>query len=112
MIDEYRFGKISIDGREYHSDVIIYPDRVDEKWWRKEGHRLCEEDLEKALAADPEILIIGTGAHGLMAIPIETRRRIESRGIKLVAEKTKKACKTYNKLSPTARVVSCLHLTC
>jgi hypothetical protein len=45
MIESYDFGVLRIDGKEYHSDVIIYPEsspggcRVDGSWWRKQGHR-------------------------------------------------------------------------
>jgi hypothetical protein len=112
MIDSYSFGNISVDGKEYHSDVIIYPDRVDSSWWRKEGHRLSIEDLTDALAAKPEILIVGKGAYGCMSIPPDTRSHIESQGIQLVAENTQEACEKHNELSQTARVVTCLHLTC
>lgn len=112
MIDSYSFGSISIDGKEYHSDVIIYPDRVNSNWWRKQGHRLCIEDLTEALAAKPEILIVGKGAYGCMSVPEETQTHVESLGIKLLAENTEEACEVHNKLSKTARVVTCLHLTC
>jgi hypothetical protein len=112
MIDKYSFGSITIGGKEYHSDVIIYPDRVDSSWWRKEGHRLSIEDLAEALDAKPEILIVGKGAYGYMSVPAETQKHIESLGIKLIAENTKEACDTHNNLSKTARVVTCLHLTC
>ena len=112
MIDSYSFGNISINGKEYHSDVIIYPDRVDGNWWRKEGHRLSMEDLTDVLAAKPEVLIVGKGAYGCMSIPRDTRTQIESQGIQLTAENTKEACDKHNELSQTARVVTCLHLTC
>ena len=32
MIESYKFGEIVIDGTTYTSDVIIYPDNVDDKW--------------------------------------------------------------------------------
>ncbi len=112
MIETYSFGDVRIDGKEYHSDVIIYPDRVESNWWRKEGHRLSIEDLTEVLAANPEILIVGKGAYGCMSIPPETQTHIQSLGIKLLAENTKEACDAHNKLSKAARVVTCLHLTC
>jgi len=49
-IDQYAFGKIVIDGKTYTSDVIIYPEKVDASWWRKEGHRLQPADLEKIVS--------------------------------------------------------------
>ena len=48
LIESYSFGKISINGKIYHSDVIIFPDRVYDSWWRKEGHILHLEDLKAA----------------------------------------------------------------
>jgi len=112
MIDSYSFGSVRVGGREYHSDVVIYPDRVDGSWWRKEGHRLSIEDLADALAANPEILIVGKGAYGCMSIPPETQAHVEALGITLLAQNTKEACETHNEVSKTARVVTCLHLTC
>lgn len=111
-IQEYRFGSITIEGETYQSDVIIYPDRVDSGWRRKEGHRLAAEDLRDAVAAKPEILIVGSGAYGFMTIPPETEKHTESLGIRLVSANTKEACDAHNKLSKTSRVVTCLHLTC
>jgi hypothetical protein len=111
-IEKYKFGSIVIEGRKYTSDVIIYPDRVDDSWWRKEGHSLCPEDLEGPLAASPEVLIIGRGKVGIMRIPEETRRFIESKGIELIALRTGPACEEYNKLSARKKVVAGLHLTC
>ena len=31
-IDDYRFGRIVIDGRAYTSDLILLPHRVVENW--------------------------------------------------------------------------------
>ena len=60
-IDQYHFGHIDIEGDGYDADVIIFPDHVQERWWRKEGHRLAREDLDTVLAEKPELLVVGTG---------------------------------------------------
>ncbi|MBC7188911.1 hypothetical protein H5U35_01680 [Candidatus Aerophobetes bacterium] len=112
MIEKYSFGKITIDGKIYTSDVIVYPDRVKDNWWRKEGHLLLPEDLEEVVKEKPEILVVGTGNSGLMQVPPETRNWLSSHRIKLIAEPTEKACATYNKLCKTTKVVAALHLTC
>ena len=39
-ITHYEFGRISIEGKDYDSDVIISADGVQDQWWRKEGHNL------------------------------------------------------------------------
>jgi len=112
-IDSYSFGQIVIDARAYTSDVIIYSDRVDAAWWRKEGHRLQPEDIADALNARPEILIIGTGYSGVMTVPKETREYIASRGIDIIVERTGKAVEVFNSLQAQNRHVgAALHLTC
>ncbi len=68
-IDDYDFGRIVIDGKTYTSDVIVYPERLDTSWWRKEGHLLQPEDITEVLDAEPEVLIIGTGYSGCMRVP-------------------------------------------
>lgn len=112
MIESYDFGRIVIKGRVYTSDVILFPDRVRDDWWRREGHRLSVEDLGEIVQAKPEVLVVGTGYSGLVEIPSETARFIRSKGIELVAEPTRKATEIYNDLSKSKRVVAALHLTC
>ncbi len=112
MIDSYDFGKIVIDGKHYTSDVIIYPDRVDASWWRKRGHELHPEDLKEVVEEKPTVLVVGTGKWGLMEVLPETRDFLRSKGIKLIVEETDDACKTYNRLRDSERVIAALHLTC
>ena len=40
MIESYNFGKIKIKGKTYTYDLILYPDKVDDHWWRIAGHIL------------------------------------------------------------------------
>ncbi|KPJ52894.1 hypothetical protein AMJ39_06565 [candidate division TA06 bacterium DG_24] len=111
-IDSYRFGRIVIDGRPFTADVIVYPDRVQGSWWRKEGHSLDMGDLEDVFDAAPQVLIVGTGANGIMRVPPEVASAIEVRGIKLIVERTDRACELFNEMSQGQMVVAALHLTC
>jgi hypothetical protein len=112
MIDGYDFGEITIDGKTYTSDVIIYKNRVDDSWRRIEGHRLAPGDIAQILDKKPEILIIGTGAEGVMAVPEQVKAGIEAKGIQVIVKRTADACEEYNKLSPSKNVIAALHLTC
>ncbi|MBE0512139.1 Mth938-like domain-containing protein [Candidatus Bathyarchaeota archaeon] len=112
MIDSYEFGRIVINGKRYDSDLIVFSDKVRSGWWRKEGHRLHVEDLKDVLEVKPEVLVVGTGYSGLMTVPPETRRYVESEGIELMAQKTTEACETFNRLVKSRKVVAALHLTC
>jgi len=111
-IEHYSFGKITIDGKTYTSDVIIYPGRVDSSWWRKEGHYLQVLDLIDVINTKPDILIIGTGYSGVMVVPKETISHLESRGIEVHIERTEKAVELFNKLQKDKKVIAALHLTC
>ena len=99
MIDSVRFGHIVIHGRVYTSDVIVYPDQVEADWWRKEGHTLYPEDIAAVFVRKPEVLVVGTGASGLMRVSSEVEDRLKTAGIALRAERTEKACTLFNELS-------------
>ena len=111
MINSYDFGRIVINGKRYNTDLIVFSGKV-RGWWRKEGHRLHVEDLKDVLEAKPEVLVVGTGHSGMMTVPPETRKRIESEGIELITQRTAEACKTFNSLIKSRKVVATLHLTC
>ena len=112
MIDSYSFGRIVIDGKKYTKDLIIYPDRVDDSWWREEGHKLSISDIKKVLEKKPEVLVVGQGSPGLMKVLPETKQRLEKESIELLIRPTKEACGIYNRLSPSRKVIALLHLTC
>jgi len=112
MINSYGFGRIVIEGTAFTTDVIIFPDRVEDEWWRKDGHVLHIEDIESVVEEKPEVLIVGTGKYGLLDIMPETKEYIESKGIELIVEPTEKACEVYNKISQAKKVVAALHVTC
>ena len=113
MIESYGFGRIVVDGKEYTTDLIIFPDRVKDGWWRKQGHRLFIEDIEEVIERRPEVLVVGTGYWALMRVPSETKKYIEERGIELIIQPTKQACKTYNNLIKSGKeAVAAFHLSC
>mgnify|MGYP001566021439 CR=1 FL=1 len=114
-IDDYSFGRIVIDKITYTSDLIIYPDRIDSKWWRKEGHYLQPADLTDIINAKPDVLIIGTGASGVMKVPEETLKFVKSKGIEVHTDITSMAVELFNKLvsgKPNKKTIAALHLTC
>jgi hypothetical protein len=111
-IEHYSFGKITIDGKTYTSDVIIYPDRINASWWRKEGHNLHVEDLKDVIDAKPQILVIGTGSFGVMKVPKETISHLVEKGIEVHVTRTGEAVDVYNKLQKNKIVIAAFHLTC
>ena len=112
MINNYDFGEIDIDGKTYHHDVIIYKDKIDDNWRRVEGHLLSLGDVLQILDKKPDILIIGTGADGVMRVPKDVIQAIEGKRVKVIVKRTADACEEYNLLSQTQNVIAALHLTC
>lgn len=113
QITEYTFGKIAINGKTYQTDVIITPQSVKDKWWRKEGHNLAIEDLEGIIDKNPQIIIIGTGYYGRLQVPEVTRSFLTDKGIHVEVVPTSDAVESFNQLQQEcARIVAALHLTC
>lgn len=112
-VEAYSFGSIHINGKKYNSDIIIFPEKIEQNWWRNSGHNLIPDDIRKVLDFKPTDIIIGTGAFGVMKVPQSTINEIENLGINLHIEKTGKAVDTFNTLIKTdKKIVACLHLTC
>jgi hypothetical protein len=111
-IEEYSFGRITVDGKTFTNDLIISLDNIITDWWRKEGHSLYPEDLGCVLDIAPEVLVIGCGANNALNVPQETRQWIANRGIRLIDLPTGQACDRYNELAGKYKVIAGLHLTC
>ena len=112
MIESYSFGQILINGKKYNSDLIIFKDRINDSWWRKEGHNLHIDDIQEIINKKPEIIIIGTGSFGLMNVSSDLKKYLESMGIEVIIKKTKDACDEYNTLYKKKKVIAAFHLTC
>jgi len=98
-IEDYSFGRIKIAGRTYTSDVIVFPDRVKDAWWRKEGHRLDPADLTDAVAVSPAVLVIGTGDLGVMQVPQETLAWLRALGSDVRLSRNPDAVRSFNERS-------------
>ncbi|MGQ9530412.1 MAG: Mth938-like domain-containing protein [Candidatus Bathycorpusculaceae bacterium] len=115
MIEDYDFGAMVINGKKYTSDLIVYQGQVFDRWWRKEGHRLCLEDLDRILSFEPkpQVLVVGTGYNGLLKVSSEVENALKSYGIELVAQPTREAYQIFNKLLGLGRrAAGAFHLTC
>lgn len=111
-IDRYDFGHIVIDGVPYRQDLLIWPGSLKADWWRQEAHLLQVDDISEALAAGPEVLVVGTGDPGRLQVDPALALYLKERGIDLVAVPTKEACRVINSLAGKRRLVAALHLTC
>lgn len=113
MIEDYTFGRLVVSGETHTRDAIVFPDHVRANWWRRKGHEVCPADLEEVLPAAAEVVVFGTGAHGLVKVLPEAREALLATGAAVIDEPTPSACETFNRLQAEGRkVVAALHLTC
>ena len=107
------FGLIVIDGKQYTSDLIIYPDgHVKDTWWRESSHRLSIDDIGELVESAPELIVVGTGVNGMMKPVMGLGELLSEKGIEFVSLPNQKAIEIFNELSSEKRVGACFHLTC
>lgn len=112
-IDAYSFGSMTVEGKKYSEDLIVFPDKIKPNWWRKEGHVLLMEDLGEVVEYKAQFLIVGTGANGVMQIPPFTRNALKEKNIELIDRVTGEAYKIFNQyIEDGKKIVGAFHLTC
>ncbi len=112
-IESYSFGRMTVDGKTYTKDIIIFPDNsILSPWWRRAGHRLERSDIGKLVAMSPDIIIAGTGASGLMKIDGGLVSFLEEQQIAFIALPTAEAVRVYNERVRKEVAGGCFHLTC
>lgn len=113
MIESFSFGTMKIDGRQYTSDLIIYPDgHVQDAWWRARGHALTLADIAGLVDKKPNIIIAGTGVNGRMKPDASLGDYLEEQGIEFLVGDNDVAVKWYNELKDSGKVGACFHLSC
>lgn len=112
-IDGTDFGEISIDGKTYYSDMIVWWDGKVE--YREKSHELDMSELLKLLQRNPEMIVVGTGQNipGSMKVLPEVLQVLEDKNIEIFKESSPKAIKIFNAMvSDKKRVVAVIHTTC
>jgi hypothetical protein len=110
-LENYSFGRVTVDGREQTRDLIVLPGRVVSDWWRREGHSLAVEDLEGVLDELPGHLVLGVGAYGRLHPDPAVIAELERRGVEVECLPTDAAVRRYGELDER-QAAAALHLTC
>jgi len=106
MINEYKYGMFKIDGKMHYEDIKLLGTKV--RYWECRTREIEPEHIQDLLTASPEVLVIGLGAGGLIAVSDKVKDVLRVRGIKLVAAKNQEACKRYNELLQEGKKVAAL----
>lgn len=111
------FGAVTVRDKTYHRDIYI---RVNGKVKQRKkrvakeehgtSHVIGTKELERVCKGGPEILFVGTGISGQVALSDEARRYLEQRSIGLEALPTPQAVDAYN--NSTQRKAALIHVTC
>lgn len=102
---------MKIDGKVYTKDLIIFPDKIIDNWWREEGHFLQTQDLFEIFQNKLNILIIGTGAYGLMKVSEELIKNLNDMKLDYFILNTFEAVKKFNETKDILKI-GAFHLTC
>ena len=101
-------GRVRIADRWVAGNVIVGDDAIIEAWTTIEPHRLTIAELEPALALEPTILVLGTGADQLLP-DVDLMAAVAARSVGLEIMNTRAACRTFNVLlQEQRRVVAAL----
>ncbi len=92
------------------NDLLVFPDRVDQNWWRDEAYVLKVQDLAAVFASEPKLLIVGTGYNGMMKVSQDVRDYCREHDVRLFEATTDKAVQEYNRKEGPG-VVGAFHLT-
>ncbi len=96
MIEEYKFGSITIDGKTYDYDIEVRWTGEILKWWRKESHIIDFGDIQRAIDQNPDTIVVGTGESGLAKVTDTLKQEVKGKRNELIIDRTEQATKTFN----------------
>ncbi len=110
-IDSVKFGEITINGKTYYSDVVVFWDG--KVMLREKSHILGIDEFVHILSRNPDSVVIGTGINGIVKVAPEVTQTAENKGIKLFADKTENAVDIFNGLIKDGKkAAAVIHTTC
>lgn len=108
LIRSYARGRITINDITITRSVVLSPDAILDDWAPESFEDLCAADMERTLALEPEMVLLGTGARQQFP-PAPVLAPLLVRGIGVEIMDTAAACRTYNiVMAEGRRVVAAL----
>ena len=109
LISNYGKGVLSVNGQDFHSNILITKTRVVEDWFSGDLNELTLahfaplfDDVE---AEKPEIVVFGSG-HAHVFPSFSLMAELKQHGIALEVMNTRAACRTYSVLVNEYRPVA------
>jgi len=104
LINAWRAGAVCVGQEWLESHVIISAQTIIRDWPVDTPEALQLSDLDPAVAMQPEIVLVGTGAR-LILPDTNLMQLLGERGIGVEIMDTPAACRTYNVLAHEQRQV-------
>ncbi len=109
-IEEVAFSKLVCNGKVYRAPLLVFPDHVDGRWWRKDGTVFGPGDFDSVIESRPEVVVLGIGFTAKVRVPDETRERFEAENIECIVADTAEAVGRFNSFAGSKKVVGAFHL--
>jgi hypothetical protein len=115
-VDEYTFGRITIDGVAYDHDVVIEGGEIRKRKKGPSKPRQAEFGHTPLTPAEKipwseKHLWIGTGAYGRLPVTDDFREEAHRRAVELLVKTTPELVKIINRALPMSTNMI-LHVTC
>ena len=108
LVRAWEPGRIRVLDRWVQGHLIVSSDRLIENWAVEAPEQLQVADLRDALALQPEIVLLGTGAE-LLLPDVDLMAELAAQRVGLEIMSTPAACRTFNVLvHEQRRVVAAL----
>jgi uncharacterized protein len=107
MIKSVSSRHIRIADKTYEHSIALTADGICEDWGTRPVAELGEADFGPLLAADPDIIVLGTGTTHVFA-PRDLVFALARRGIGFEVMDTPAAARTYNVLAAEDRQVAAI----
>jgi|SRR3989338_9669333 len=106
-IHEYKLGSFIIDNRQFIGNIKIFENKI-RYWERPENQNLSIKDIQELIDSDPESIVVGTGAAGILKVPDSIKQTLASKGISCIVGKTQDMVKTFNELFKEKKKVTAI----
>lgn len=109
LISNYGIGVLSVNGKDYGSNILITRTRVLEHWFSGSLQQLTSEHFDPLFdgveAEVPEIVVLGSGSEHKFP-DFSLMAKLKSKGVALEVMNTRAACRTYSVLVNEYRPVA------
>ncbi len=103
-VTAYGPGYIEVNRVRHAGHLLLLPDQPVRAWAVRGFDALLAGDLERLLALQPELVVLGTGPHHRLLAPALAAPLLRA-GVGIESMDTGAACRTYNLLQSEGRMV-------